>query len=295
MSYKDRRLGKLIQLYPEGLPLDLVWELLPMRGRWSGLGLLHLYPHKLRRLSTTVGERGGLSMKKLLTLTESLYLGVESLKPRYASSPWEGYAGASCPYPPEARQKKESVVRTWIERIPMRWGLDVGAHEGGYTRFLALRAQEGVVALENDPLAIDRLWEALSSEYKHLYPIWADISQPSPALGWGEGIPSLMERLEGRFDVVLALAITHHLRYRNLIPYARQIELLARFLRVQGRLVVEFIPAGDPQIKYLHSRPELFPDHTQEAFEEVLERDFVVEERVVLEPMGRVLYLGRKR
>jgi hypothetical protein len=55
------------------------------------------------------------------------------------------------------------------------------------------------------------------------------------------------------------------------------------------------IPAGDPQIKYLHSRPELFPDHTQEAFEGVLERDFVVEERVVLEPMGRVLYLGRKR
>jgi hypothetical protein len=295
MSYKDRRLGKLIQLYPEGLALDLVWELLPMRGRWSGLGLLHLYPHKLRRLSTTSGGRGGISMKKLLTLTESLYLGVESLKPRYASSPWEGYAGASCPYPPEARQKKESVVRTWIERIPMRWGLDVGAHEGGYTRFLALRAQEGVVALENDPLAIDRLWEVLSSEYKHLYPIWADISQPSPALGWGQGIPSLMERLEGRFDVVLALAITHHLRYRNLIPYARQIELLARFLRPQGRLVVEFIPAGDPQIKYLHSRPELFPDHTQGAFEGVLERDFVVEERVVLEPMGRVLYLGRKR
>jgi len=99
MSYRDRRLGKLIQLYPEGLPLDLVWKLLPMRGRWSGLGLLHLYPHKLRRLSTTLGGRGGLSMKKLLTLTESLYLGVESLKPRYASSPWEGYAGASCPYP----------------------------------------------------------------------------------------------------------------------------------------------------------------------------------------------------
>jgi hypothetical protein len=70
MSYKDRRLGKLIQLYPEGLSLDLVWELLPMRGCWSGLGLLHLYPHKLRRLSTTSGGRGGLSMKKLLTLGE---------------------------------------------------------------------------------------------------------------------------------------------------------------------------------------------------------------------------------
>jgi tetratricopeptide (TPR) repeat protein len=70
MRYKDRRLGKLIQLYPEGLLLDLVWELLPMRGRWSGLGLLHLSPHKLPCLSASLGGRGGLSMKKLLTLGE---------------------------------------------------------------------------------------------------------------------------------------------------------------------------------------------------------------------------------
>jgi hypothetical protein len=99
MSYKDRRLGKLIQLYREGLFLDLVWKFLRMRGRWSGLGLLHLSPHKLPRLSASLGGRGGLSMKKLLTLVESLYVGVESLKLWYASSPWEGYAGAFCSYP----------------------------------------------------------------------------------------------------------------------------------------------------------------------------------------------------
>jgi hypothetical protein len=173
--------------------------------------------------------------------------------------------------------------------------LDIGAHEGGYTRLLALRAREGVVALENDPLAIDRLWERLGPQHKHLYPIWADISQPSPPLGMGNVLPGLLERLQGRFDVSLALAITHHLRYRNLIPYAIQIELLAQLLAPAGHLMIEYIPIDDPQIKFLHSRPAIFPDHSQEAFEGLLGRFFVVREQVVLAPMGRVLYLAQKR
>jgi hypothetical protein len=295
MSFRDRRLGKLIQLYPEGLPLDLVWSLLPLRGRWSGLGLLHLYPHKLRRLASGQSKPAKIPKQRLLTLVESLIVGVEGLKPRYPASPWEGYATESCPYPPEAREKKEATVQAWIERLSIRWGLDIGAHEGGYTRLLALRAREGVVALENDPLAIDRLWERLGPQHKHLYPIWADISQPSPPLGMGNVLPGLLERLQGRFDVSLALAITHHLRYRNLIPYAIQIELLAQLLAPAGHLIIEYIPIDDPQIKFLHSRPAIFPDHSQEAFEGLLGRFFVVREQVVLAPMGRVLYLAQKR
>ena len=41
--------------------------------------------------------------------------------------------------------------------------------------------------------------------------------------------------------------------------------------------------------------PELFLDHSREAFEELLVKAFVVRERVVLGPMGRVLYLAQKR
>lgn len=296
MSYRDRRLGKLIQLYPEGLPLDLVWALLPFRKRGSALALLHLYPHKLRRLSAIPDRPAKLSKQRLLVLVEALHVGISSLKPRYAPSPWEGYATAGCPYPPEARRKKETIIQAWIERLPIGWGLDIGAHEGSYTRLLALQAKEGVVALENDPLAIDRLWNSLGAQFTHLYPIWADISQPSPALGWGaQATRPLIERLQERFDAVLVLAITHHLRYKNLIPYQAQIELLAQLLRPQGHLLVEFIPVTDPQIKYLHSRPEIFPDHTQAAFEKLLEKRFKIQERALLEPLERTLYLAQKK
>ena len=294
MSYKDRRLGKLIQLYPEGLPLDLTWRLLSLRGRWSGLALIHLLPHKLKAPRRMNLKNIYVSPEKLLKIVDSIYFGIENLRPRYSFSPWEDYGGAGCPYPPEARTKKESIVQAWIERLPIRWGLDIGAHEGGYTRLLASKAQEGVVALENDPLAIDRLWETLGPLYKNLYPVWADFSYPSPALGGGQIVPSLTERLSGRFDVILALAVIHHLRYRNLIPYSIQLELMAQLLSPQGYLIMEFIPAEDPQIKYLHTRPEIFPDHKQENFEKLLERHFTVESRETLEPMKRVLYLARK-
>ncbi len=294
MSYKDRRLGRLIQLYPEGLPLDLTWNLLPLRGRWSGLALIHLLPHKLQILRNPSSKNIYISPERLLKIVDSIYFGIENLKPRYSFSPWENYGGAGCPYSPEARTKKESTVQDWIERLPIQWGLDIGAHEGGYTRILAAKAQEGVVALENDALAIDRLWESLGPLHKHLYPVWADISYPSPALGWGQPLPSLIERLAGRFDVVLALAVIHHLRYRNLIPYSIQLELMAQLLRPQGYLIIEFIPAEDQQIKYLHTRPEIFPDHKQETFEKLLETHFRIEVKEFLEPMKRVLYLARK-
>ncbi len=294
MSYKDRRLGKLIQLYPEGLPLDLTWKLLPLKGKWSGLALIHLLPHKLKPSAKSPKGDIHIDRKKLIKLIDSMSFGIEKLKPLYASSAWEGYGDVACPYPPEARIKKESIVQTWIERLQIQWGLDIGAHEGGYTRLLASKSQEGVVALENDPLAIDRLWDTLGPLHKHLYPIWADFSEPSPALGWGQNIPSLIERLTERFDTVLALAIIHHLRYRNLIPYAAQLKLMAQLLKPQGYLIVEFIPIEDPQIRYLHSMPDIFPDHKQEAFENQLEKHFEVAGKEVLEPMKRVLYLLKR-
>ena len=294
MSYKDRRLGKLIQLYPEGLPLDLTWRLLSLRGRWSGLGLIHLLPYKLKSSPKSSTKNIYISPESLLKLVDSIYFGIENLKPCYSFSAWGDYGGASCPYPPEASIKKENTVQAWIERLPIQWGLDIGAHEGGYTRILASRAREGVVALENDPLAIDRLWERLGPLHTHLYPIWADFGSPSPALGWGQIIPSLVERLTGRFEAILALAIIHHLRYRNLIPYSSQLELMAQLLSPQGYLIIEFVPTEDPQLKYLHTRPEIFPDHRQETFEKLLERHFIVEDKEVLEPMTRILYLARK-
>ncbi len=295
MAGHDRRWGNLIRLYPQGLPLDLVYRTLPFRKRLSALVLLHLWPHLRIRGRGGRHQKAALPRRRLFALIESLEIGIDSLWPRYAPSIWEGYATRACPYPAEARQKKETIVSQWLQRHTFAWGLDIGAHTGFYTAKLAASTTKGIVALESDPAALDQLHEVLGPRYPHLYPIWASFSAPSPAIGWKERIPSLMSRLQNRFDVVLALAIIHHLRYRELISYADQVQTYADLLVPQGHLIIEFVPHTDPQIAYLHSTPTIFPDHTQTAFEEELNKYFHLLERADLTPTERTLYLVQKR
>lgn len=93
----------------------------------------------------------------------------------------------------------------------------------------------------------------------------------------------------------MALALTHHLRYRDFISYADQIKTYADLLSPHGYLIIEFIPHTDPQIPYLHTTPTLLPDHTEAAFENELSKLFEILEKVLLSPTERKLYLAKKR
>ncbi len=118
-----------------------------------------------------------------------------------------------------------------------------------------------------------------------------DLANPSPGLGWdGTERPGLSDR--GPADLVLALALLHHLVLTGCVP----LERVARWLaRLSAHLVVEFVPPRDPMvIKLLRNRNGEHLPYDEGTFRLGFEKffDFLKEETL---PNGRRLFLCRKK
>ena len=94
-----------------------------------------------------------------------------------------------------------------------------------------------VVAVDSDDLVVDRLYRDLRRDgERRILPLVVDLSDPSPGLGWrSRERPPFVERV--RPDLVLCLAVVHHLALTNTVPLDEIVAFLADFARP---LVVEF-------------------------------------------------------
>jgi hypothetical protein len=118
-----------------------------------------------------------------------------------------------------------------------------------------------------------------------------DLTNPSPDLGWDHAErSSLLGR--GPADVVLALALVHHLAISNNVPFSR----LAGFFARAGRwLILEFVPRGDSQVeRLLITREDVFPDYTREGFESAFSKEFEIVRTEPIAGSERILYLLRR-
>jgi hypothetical protein len=100
-----------------------------------------------------------------------------------------------------------------------------------------------------------------------------------------------MASLEARgpVDLVLALALVHHLAIGNNVP----LEHVATFLsRLGRRVIVEWVPKDDPQVeRLLRSREDVFTAYNEESFAAAIRQVFNIDERRPVGSTGRTLYL----
>ena len=148
-------------------------------------------------------------------------------------------------------------------------------------------------AFDIDPVAVEANYKAtLDQKEDHLMPLMMDFTNPSPSLGWrGKERLSLFER--GPADLVMALALIHHLAIANNVPLPQ----LATFFRKLGKwLVIEFVPKGDPQVnKLLATREDIFPNYNTQDFEAEFGKVFSMREIIPLHASHRVMYLMERR
>lgn len=173
------------------------------------------------------------------------------------TSEWSEYQSRLAHYTPEQSRDKAEWVRGVLAKTQAATVLDIGANTG---EFSAMAAETGatVVALERDPPAADRIHRMASERKLSIQTICADLARPTPAVGWenAESV-ALLPRLEERFDVVLMLAVIHHLILMEQIPLAAIAQLCHRL--TQRYLVVEWVPPGDPMYQSLmRGRDELY-------------------------------------
>jgi SAM-dependent methyltransferase len=207
-------------------------------------------------------------------------------------SGWSSY-GATTSYEDADAELKERFVREAVAE--RHWGLvwDLGANDGRFARIAAERARY-VLALDGDEVVLEGLYRELRADgERRIQPLLVDLADPSPARGWrGAERGTLEER--GRPDLVLCLALLHHLAITRNVPLA---ELVAWLASLGGALVVEFVDPADPQAQRLLAakRPGAHGDYTRKEFERLLGDAFAVERSETLGSGTRALYLARPR
>jgi len=295
MSYRDIRLGQLLRVHIDGIPLDLTRALLPRRA-WLNVNLfMHIWLHagyqrRYRNTSERVRVRT-IGRKSLENLIRSLESSAGKLSWRAAGTEWaEYYAGDS--YTESASDDKCEIVARFLDCAKPASIWDLGANTGTFSR-LAIERGIPTVAFDVDPACVDRSYrEARRAGETGLLPLLLDLTNPSPAFGWAHTErASLIERSSA--DLVMALALIHHLAISNNVPLVRIANL---FAELADRLIVEFVPKCDPKIQQLlANREDVFPDYTREGFEVAFGSRFEIEERAPIRDSERTLYLMRRR
>jgi SAM-dependent methyltransferase len=212
---------------------------------------------------------------------------VEGLSWGRRDSEWSGYAEDNS-YDAGGKAFKEGFVESALRRRPRREVLDLGANTGHYSRLAAAHA-ERVVAVDGDPLAVERLYRRLRAEGPaNILPLVMDLANPSPGLGWRHAERASFAS-RARPDLTLALALLHHLSLSAHVPIPELVEWLAGF---GGEVVVEFVGKTDPMAqRLLRNKVDIYDDYDQDVFEREVARHFEVVERAAVPSAPRTLYL----
>ena len=293
----DERLLRLSRQHLDGVPLELASRLLPKRS-WLRPGVLlhvHLHARSMRRYQATgpgrVLEGRGMSRTALLGLVDSLASNVRRLAWRGDGTEWAAYPEEHR-YSERGLDRKLELVRGWLEQSAPREVWDLGANVGSFAR-LAAATGARVIAMDADPGAVARAYRAFREDGEtNILPLVIDLTNPTPGLGWGYlDCAPLVER--GQPDVVLGLALVHHLALTYNLPLPRIVDWIAG---LAPRAVLEFVPKDDPQAqRLLASREDVFAGYDVAHFEAALRERFVIEAAEPLPDSGRRLYRLRGR
>ena len=298
MTYGDVRLGQLSRIFIDGVPLDVASRLLPWKTRLKPSLSMHLHVHA--RMQAKHRDAGAASPSRrqpvltrsaLVNLIENLAGVIRDFRYTPAGTEWADYY-SSTNYSDAALGMKETVVSRMIDRVRPGTVWDLGANTGRFSR-LASRTGATTIAFDVDPAAVERNYrQCVESGETGLLPLVLDLTNPSPNLGWAtEERQSLESR--GPADLLLALALVHHLAIGNNVPLPKVAEFLARLGR---HAIIEFVPKADSQVqRLLATRVDVFEHYSEAGFVEAFERLFVIEQLEPIPGTCRTLYLLRRR
>ncbi len=290
---------KLLRVDLEGLSLGLVCSLLPKRARLNPGLLSHLYLHNASQKkyqnvasskSTDLVQTRRVSAFALQGIIGSLERSVKGLHAPHQKTEWGDYYTFTN-YSDKSFERKRKLVKELLKvaKPQPKTVWDIGANNG---EFSVLAAEMGAytVAFDIDPMAVERNYRTKGTEAQNslMLPLVQDCVNPSPATGFmGSERESLAER--GPADVVMALAVVHHLAIGRNLP----LERIAAFLASVGKqVIIEFVPKEDSKVQILlASRRDIFTDYTVESFEAAMGKYFKQIEKRPIQGTKRTLYL----
>jgi SAM-dependent methyltransferase len=220
---------------------------------------------------------------------------LKSVVPRLdVDSVWTGYLDHKSLYSAAQLEAKERFAREALDLAGPRTVLDVGANEGRFS-FLAAQRGASVVAVDSDPTVVGTIWRRAHAQSLDVLPLVVDLTRPTPAIGWrNQECDSFLQRAHGHFDMVMMLAVLHHMLVTERVPLEELLSLAADLTR--DYLLIEFVAPADPMFqRIVRGREALHSDLTFERFEATAAAHFELVKSLRIEGLHRCLYLFRRR
>lgn len=293
MTYTDVSLSQLLRVHLDGIPLELASKLLSRRAKLKPGLAMHVVMHGKAQKSKAREHRAparAVSQRSLEAIIDSLERTVTKLKPPKSASEWGDYYDKTN-YTTDAADQKAKLITKLIKPLSVGTALDLGGNNGRYSRVLH-DLNIFTVCTDIDPNAVEANYRYMKHhDETKMLPLVVDLTNPGGALGWqNDEREPIHVRLQA--DVVMALALVHHLAISGNLPF----DHIARYFRNFGPyLLIEFVPKDDSQVKKLLStRKDIFPDYTEIGFKQVFENYYTLLKEQQITGTKRTLYLFKR-
>jgi len=294
-SYADLAFQPFLRGSLEGITPEVASRVLgPLRLPRKGV-LVHvaLHARAQARFADTDADvkqelrKGGMRKELIEANVKGLLRTLDGLRWKQSESEWSSYSERGHYTDDDLRAKEAFVAEVAGQRHRgIIW--DVGCNDGRFSELVADDCDR-VVAFDGDHLVVDLLYRRLAQAgERRILPLVVDLTDPSPGLGWAnrERAPFL-ER--NRPDLVLALAVIHHVVISGNVPVPAALDL---FAGLGGELVLEIPTERDPMVRRLlrGKRAGVHDDYRLDVIEPAIEARFAVRRRVDLPSGTRVLF-----
>lgn len=165
---------------------------------------------------------------------------LSSLAFPHTPSEWTCYAQPGSSGAPTELREKDRLVERLLDRLDFKSAIDLGANRGLHASMCAAKGAS-VLACDVDETCLDDMFLRAAQKGDPVLPLYVDVVLPAGAGGVFQTIAPATHRL--KCDLVLALALVHHVCLRWQFPAAAFARAVAAFTRHAA--IIEFVPADD--------------------------------------------------
>jgi SAM-dependent methyltransferase len=234
-------------------------------------------------------KSAGFNRELILVNVRKLQKLIGGLNWRATGSEWGNYEEFHN-YSVDDHRLKEEFIREAIKSVQPDTVWDIGCNTGQFSRIASPLCNQ-VVAMDIDHVAVERLY-LNHNNHKNILPLVQNIADPSPNWGWRNQERSDLQSRSAP-DLVLCLALVHHVVISANIPLAEFIDFLAGLTK---KLIIEYVSRKDDKVQaLLRNKKDKYLDYSRESMEVNLRRHFVVLQSQQVNLGNRTLYLCEKQ
>ena len=242
---------------------------------------------KKERDTAPVKERTKIKQSRIsiIALVDSMINIVNKLKSKSSISAWADYDHINT-----YEQNDNKIKKNFINQVTLKksyntvW--DFGANTGMFSEHISKNVSD-ILAMDSDSIAIGKMFNRLKGQDTNIYPLIQKIENISPNQGFNSNERLRLE-LRSRPDLVMCLAVIHHIRISSNIPC----EIFLEYLRTLGSdIIIEFVNRDDEMvIKLLANKKEQYDDYNIKSFESSVLKFFSIEDKQPVKNGLRQLY-----